>query len=58
MLVSALYTCIPESQYMYELNFISNMAGAGLLLSDATYAAVKQKWLPGVLFLIETASAS
>ena len=52
MLVSALYTYIPKSQYMYELTFISNMAGAGLLLSDAIYASVKRKWLPSVLFFI------
>lgn len=58
MLVSALFTYIPKSQYMYELTFISNMAGAGLLLSDAAYAAVKRKWLPSVLFLIETVAIS
>ena len=51
-LVSALYTYVPKSQYMYELTFISNMAGAGLLLSDAIYASVKRKWLPSVLFFI------
>ena len=58
ILVSALYTYVPKSQYMYELTFISNMVGAGLLLSDATYAAVKRKWLPSVLFLIETVAIS
>ena len=52
ILVSALYTYVPKSQYMHELTFISNMVGAGLLLSDATYAVVKRKWLPSVLFLI------
>ena len=26
ILVSALYTYVPKSQYMYELTFISNMA--------------------------------
>ena len=58
MLVSALYTYVPKSQYVYELTFISNMVGADLLLSDATYAAVKRKWLPSVLFLIETVAIS
>ena len=43
---------------MHELTFISNMVGAGLLLSDATYAVVKRKWLPSVLFLIETVAIS
>ena len=52
ILVSALYTYVPKSQYMHELTFISNMVGAGLLLSDATYAVVKRKWLPSVLFFI------
>ena len=52
ILVSALYTYVPKSQYMYELTFISNMAGAGLLLTDAIYASVKRKWLPSVLFFI------
>ena len=31
---------------------------AGLLLSDAIYASVKRKWLPSVLFLIETVAIS
>ena len=52
ILVSALYTYVPKSQYMYELTFISYVAGAGLLLSDAIYASVKRKWLPSVLFFI------
>ena len=51
ILVSALYTYVPKSQYMYELTFISNMVGAGLLLSDATYAAIKRKWLKCLWYL-------
>lgn len=58
MLVSALYTYIPEAQYLYELTFISNIVGAGLLLFDVVYVHVKRKWLPSVLFLIETVTIS
>lgn len=43
---------------MYELTFISNMVGAGLFLFDVVYVYVKQKWLPSVLFLIETVTIS
>lgn len=53
LLVSALYTYIPQAGYMYELTFISNTAGAVLFISDALYFAPGKKTLPGVLFLIE-----
>ena len=39
LLVSALYTYIPQAWYMYELTFISNTAGAVLFISDALYFA-------------------
>lgn len=58
MLVSALYTYIPEAQYMYELTFMSNIVGAGLLFSDVIFVCAKRKWLPSVLFLIETVTIS
>lgn len=58
MLVSALYTYIPEAQYMYELTFMSNIVGAGLLFLDVISVCAKQKWLPSVLFLIETVTIS
>lgn len=58
MLVSALYTYIPEPQYMCELTFISNIVGAGILLLDVVYELAKQKRLPSVLFLIETVTIS
>lgn len=58
MPVSALYTYISEAQYLYELTFISNIVGAGLLLFDVVYVHIKQKWLPSVLFLIETVTIS
>ena len=58
MVVSALYTYIPQAQYMYELTFMSNIVGAGLLLSDVICACAKRKWLPSVLFLIETVTIS
>lgn len=58
MLVSALYTYIPEPQYMCELTFLSNMAGAGLFIVDGVYGIRKHKQLPGVLFLIETVTIS
>lgn len=58
MLVAALYTYIPQAQYMYELTFISNIVGAGLLFSDVICVCAKRKWLPSVLFLIETVTIS
>lgn len=58
MLISALYTYIPEAQYMYELTFISNIVGAGLFFLDVVYIHVKQKGLPSVLFLMETVTIS
>lgn len=58
MPVSALYTYISEAQYLYELTLISNIVGAGLLLFDVVYVHIKQKWLPSVLFLIETVTIS
>ena len=58
MLVSALYTYIPEPQYMHELTFLSNMAGAGIFIADGLCQMIRRKQLPGVLFLIETATIS
>lgn len=53
LLPSALYTYIPQAQYMYELTFISNIAGASVFIADAVVVTVMHKELPGVLFLTE-----
>lgn len=53
LLVSALFTYIPQAQYMYELTFISNIAGAAVFLADAVIGTVMHRELPRVLFLTE-----
>lgn len=53
LLVSALYTYIPQVQYIYELTFISNIAGAAVFIADAVVGIVMHKELPRVLFLTE-----
>ena len=53
MLVSALYTYIPEPEYMHELTFISNMAGAVIFLADGLYRMIRHKQLPKELYFIE-----
>lgn len=58
MLASALYTYIPQPQYIHELTFLSNMAGAVLFLSDYALKKAKQKKLPHVLYLAETVTIS
>lgn len=58
MLASALYTYIPQPEFMHELTFLSNMAGGLLFLSGYVMRKVKQKELPHILYLTETVTIS
>ena len=58
MMVSVLCAYIPQPQYMCEMTFLSNMAGAVLFLSDYALNKVKQKKLPHVLYLAGTVTIS
>lgn len=58
MLVSALFSYIPQPEYMHELTFLSNMAGGILFLSDYALQKVKHKELPHVLYLTEAVTIS
>ena len=59
MLIStALYTYIPQPEFMYEMTFLSNTAGGLLLIVSAIVGFAGKKELPRVLFLIETVAIS
>ena len=58
LLVTALYTYIPQAQFMYELTFLSNTAGAVVFLCGGICGIAKRKQLPNVLFLIEAVTIS
>ncbi|MGN0669993.1 MAG: hypothetical protein ACI4JZ_05535, partial [Oscillospiraceae bacterium] len=55
---TALYTYIPQAQFMYELTFLSNTAGGLVFLCDGILRIAKRKQLPSVLFLIESVTIS
>ncbi|MCQ4022508.1 MULTISPECIES: hypothetical protein [unclassified Ruminococcus] len=58
MMVSVLCAYIPQPQYMCEMTFWSNMAGAVLFLSAYVLEKVKHKKLPHILYLTETVTIS
>lgn len=55
---TALYTYIPQAEYMYELTFLSNTAGGILFIADAIIGFAKKKELPHALFLTEAVTIS